>query len=386
MKLKPLVLGVGIMISLSLMILGWQVWKQNRGAGSSLGNLLEGVALEEVARVVIVSAGEQVNLERIETGWQVREQSNYPADELKLRELLLQIKRLTLDRSIGEGEEILSSLGLIGPPELAGDAMEPSKEENASESFWQGQQLQLLNKEGIPLFTLTIGEQRSNTSRASRFSGRYLRLDDGETAWLTGNDLILDDFPFNWVQKRLFGGDFYSDLRVLQLERKGKILIKLERKADNAPWQLMGAEGVLDVSSVSELVRTVGGWELAGLDKVTRRRKSGRLGPGLPMKLKLNLVSGLQYELRFNEKPSKKDMQHPVVLSVSASSEADEDTRALAARLNELQLRHTMLLSRWDIKRLPASAQDLIDKDPAKKDTGKKDPAKKDTGEKDTGK
>ena len=367
MKLKPLIWGVTVLVLLAVLAWGVQTvvrWRAVSG-GKNKG-LLQRVDLEKLHQVVLLSEDEQIHLDLSDKGWRVREQQGYPADELKLRMLLSDVNRLKLDRQVSEGEEALEALGLIPPERLlmkgkaSEDAVKADKGDKAEEAEWLGQQLQLLDKQGRPLFVVTVGEQRSSKGSAGVFAGQYLRIGDESVAWITGTSLALDDFSFAWVEKRLFMRGLGDALRLLRLERGGQLLVEIERASAQESWRLSGVEGELNMAVVSELVRTMDRLELVGLEHKPPPR---RLGPGRSMRLQLQLADGLSYDLRFNENPSKAHAtQHLAGLSAAAGKDADENIRQQVVRLNEVQAQHTLRLSRWDMERLPVSPQELLKK------------------------
>jgi len=203
--------------------------KKNRPMPSVVGQaLLPELALDKVARVVIIANGATSTVARMEDTWGVAEKHNYPADFDKLKRALVKLADLKIGQPVEVADAQRAELQLT--PETAA-------------------QLVLQDDAGQTLAALMLGANREAQSetpgRGGYPDGRFVSTDGGATVYLVADALY--DFgeadPARWVNAEILNLTS-GDIETIRITGPDRAAVELKRDpADNKLILAALAEG-----------------------------------------------------------------------------------------------------------------------------------------------
>ncbi|HWB48386.1 MAG TPA: DUF4340 domain-containing protein [Stellaceae bacterium] len=156
------------------------------GAAATGGRALPGLAgkLDQVAALRLTRGAVTVDFRLGNHGWTVVEKGNYPADQDRVRRLLLQLAELELMEPKTDKPELLARLDLDDP--AAGKSTE----------------IGLQSRSGAPLGRIVIGRARpSDVARGE--AGTYVRQVGSDQAWLARGAFALGGDALSWLDRRI---------------------------------------------------------------------------------------------------------------------------------------------------------------------------------------
>jgi hypothetical protein len=192
--------------------------RKNRPMPAAVGQaLLPDLALDKVARAIIVADGKTSTVARVEDAWGVVERHNYPADFEKLKRALVKLADLKIGQTVQVGDAQKADLRVT--PETAA-------------------QLVLQDQSGATLATLLLGETRESQSampgRGGYPDGRFVSRDGGATVYLVAD--TLDDLasaePGRWVDSEI-ASLTGSDIASIRVTGPNREPIELKRGDDD---------------------------------------------------------------------------------------------------------------------------------------------------------
>lgn len=318
MSLKWISISSAVLLLLAVAV----AWIANMGGSQAqLGRegrpIMEGVALGDVASIVLRGKGQQTTLEASPQGWLVVELQRFPADQQKVTNLLFDLREEELGYRVSDRPEKLAELGLL----MAGEA-------GAGEET--GTELVLRNAAGNDLFRFVEGKTRR--AGGASFGGRYVRVGDG-AAYLVANAANIIADPETWLDVRLLSLEpkQIRALRVRASDGKGVAILRADEASD---WQVEGAPGAeIQQHTLEALIRKLGQLEFFTL--APPDAKPGALGRNKLTTIVVELFSGIAYTVQIGE--TKVDEENNFI-SASATLDpdvTDEELRRTVERFNQ---------------------------------------------------
>lgn len=140
--------------------------------------------LGEVAALRLKRGSETVNFRMSERGWSVVEKGNYPADQGRVRKLLLQLAELELIEPKTDKPELLARLDLDDP--ASGKSTE----------------IALQNRSGVVIGQIVVGRGRPSEIEQGE-AGVYVRRVGSDQAWLARGSFTLGGDAQSWLDRRI---------------------------------------------------------------------------------------------------------------------------------------------------------------------------------------
>jgi hypothetical protein len=164
------------------------LWRADRSAGDAAtgGRALPGLAdkLGEVAAIRLTRGAMAINLRAGDRGWAVVEKGGYPADQDRVRKLLLQLAELELIEPKTDKPELLARLDLDDP------------------ANGKSTEIVLQNRNGAMLGQIVIGRDRPSDI-AKGEAGVYVRKSGSDRAWLARGSFALGGDVLSWLDRRI---------------------------------------------------------------------------------------------------------------------------------------------------------------------------------------
>jgi hypothetical protein len=231
---------------------GWIIRQNNasswQGGGQTPGRkLLPGLAINDVAQITIKSGTNELNLERRDNLWRVRERRDYPANFSQISDLLLKFA----DLKIVQSEE-------IGPSQLGRlELLPPGAETNS------GTQVEFKDQSGKTLNSVLLGKKHvRKPAENSQFGGmgdagwpdgRYVMAGVGaETVAVISDPLDgVQTKPEQWLNKEFISIENPRAIAVQYPEATNSW--KLTRASETNDWRLADArvDEKLDAAKIS---------------------------------------------------------------------------------------------------------------------------------------
>ena len=247
MNLKQL----GILLT-AVIIIGGGAWyfhnRQDRSWDSSspeMGKkLLGNFQVNDVAHIAIKDGTNELNLEKKDDLWRVRERGDYPANFSQISEFLLKVRDLKIVQTVDVGPSQLSRVGLAS-----------GQGSNAAVV------VEFKDQAEKPIRTLLLGKKHmKKSSGPSQFGGgeesfpdgRYVKVGDNPSVAVISDPLDnMEAKPDEWLNKDFFR---VEKARAIEVDfPAGTNSWKLTRDSETADWKLADAKKneELDSSKVS---------------------------------------------------------------------------------------------------------------------------------------
>lgn len=277
--------------------------------GAAIGQkLLPALSVNDVAQITVKSGTNELNLERREDVWRVRERGDYPANFQQISELLLKLA----DLKAVQNED-------IGPSQLARLELLPSGGGEGA-----GTSLELKDQNGKTLGTLLLGKKHMKKAGATtQFGGMDDESwPDGRYVMTASKTVAVISDPLDNVQPK---PDDWLNKDFLNVEKPRSIALQfpvatnswtLTRASETNDWQLANAKPgeKLDSSKISSVTSP---FSSASFSDV------GKLSPGNASSntvLTVETFDGFKYTARIG--PKLED-NYPVSFSISADLPAN---------------------------------------------------------------
>jgi len=182
--LLSLVAAAVVLVALAVLVLS----RGDRLAGDAAagGRALPGLAdkLGEVAAIRMTRGVMAIDLRAGDRGWAVVEKGGYPADQDRVRKLLLQLGELELIEPKTDKPELLARLDLDDP------------------ANGKSTEIALQNRNGARLGQIVIGRDRPSDI-AKGEAGVYVRKSGSDRAWLARGSFALGGDILSWLDRRI---------------------------------------------------------------------------------------------------------------------------------------------------------------------------------------
>lgn len=182
-----LILAAATLVSVVLAVWGL-LRRETALPEASDAPLLAGLAprINDVARVEVTSAGQTTTVERGEAGWRIVERAGYPADEAKLRGLIVRLAELRAVEAKTADPARLPRLELD----------DPAKAES------KAKQVRLLDGEGQLIAGIVVGKEAYGQFGPGR-SGGYVRRLGEDQAWLADAAVQVPGRTIDWIRREI---------------------------------------------------------------------------------------------------------------------------------------------------------------------------------------
>jgi len=374
-----------LVIALVVLAVGGAWLKQQQGSAwkatdTRIGQkLLAGVKLEDVVEFSLRGPAGRLTMVRRGGTWAIEERGNFPADEERVRALLLKLVELKIVQTEPVAQAQRARLNLLTPAAGAGTGAATS--------------LTLKDGKGKAIASLLLGKKVTTQTAASGHSadqgaptGRYVmqEKDTGSVVLVSDPLETADPKPEAWISKNLIHAERLKSVTATAADGKKRFI--LSRESESEDWTLAGGAKP-DSQKVRDAVGALQGMTLK--DVVT---DSGAAAEGLarPVTVTADTFDGLNYTLRIGGKapenrvfialsvggdpPAKRKTKKDETAEEKAKQDKtfDENRSRLLKKLEwEKKLAHwTYLVSKADVEPLLRDRAQLL---PEKK----KEPAKK---------
>ena len=177
--------------------------------------------LNQINRIGIFSAGNETRLERDEQGiWRIPEQQNYPADVVKIRNLLALFADVRTLETKTSDPEFYRKLGVEDPESEGADNVRVDF--STPDSSW----------------SLIVGRTSSQ-----RGKGNYVRKSGDDVSWLIDQTIIADKDAGDWLEQQILHIE-EADLKSITIDdaESGKQL-EVAREEAGKPLKLKNETG-----------------------------------------------------------------------------------------------------------------------------------------------
>ena len=181
--------------------------KQQKETGEAFQprKLFESLQVQDIARVEIVAAENEVTLtKQSEETWGLATRNDYPIDAERLRRLVFDIGGMQAVDRLTANPEKYDRLGVGEQPETA--------------------RVRLLDKDDNELAGLYFGKQReSQTDTPGGFApprGQYVRIENDPAVYLLGAVSYIDSDPTQWLQREVIKVE-QENLQRVRVENRG---------------------------------------------------------------------------------------------------------------------------------------------------------------------
>ncbi len=210
---------------------GWLLSKRDEASWSGAEtsrvgqNLLKDFPVNDVAAIVMKNAKGELNLQRQNNQWQVKERGGYPASFSHIGDVLLKLQEMKITQSES-----------ITPAQRAAlELAEPGKGEAS------GTSVEFKDQSGKTLTSLTLGKKylRKGGANEQGFpAGRYVLVgsDAGNVAVVSDPLLDVEPKADMWISKEFVQVDKPKAVSVSDAD--GKLKWKVSREKEGADWQL----------------------------------------------------------------------------------------------------------------------------------------------------
>lgn len=180
--------GIAVVLGLAFSFSSNDLATVGSGARVEVFRDVEG---ESIAKVKLQSDAKSLELVNTPTGWAVPDRGNYPADEGKIRSLLLQVLSLTVNQKITDSADKYKTLGVDDEALTRGNG-----------------KIAFSDSEGKELGALLIGESRRPSRRdeanQSGSTGQYVRRAGELGVFVIPDSISFATIPEGWIQTDLF--------------------------------------------------------------------------------------------------------------------------------------------------------------------------------------
>jgi hypothetical protein len=264
-----------------------------------------GPRLGQAARVEIVTAKATLVLARKDGRWVLPDRANYPADQTRVRQLLIGLTELsrTEPRTADAGE--YARLG-VEDPHLA----------NASAKL-----LRVLDAAGRPLAELIVGHARTRT-RGDLPDQVYIRGPSDTRAWLAEGSLPVDGDALSWIARAI--ADIPPERIASVVATRGEQRLEFARVNDAMTLTAPTDYPKLDQFKVDDVARALDHLTLTDV------KPAGQVPGAAIGETVLTTTDGMAVKVTVN----KAGADLWVVLSARGDGTAKDEAAALQARVD----------------------------------------------------
>ena len=311
--MKPKQLTLVIVLALTLGGLGWWIVRRDAASfqtgGPGLGEkVLADFPLNDVTKVVIRDATNELQLVRDQEIWKVRERHDYPANFVDLGGFLRKVWELKVVQSEQVGESQLGRLQLLDPAQGGTNA---------------GTRVEFQGAGGKSIATLLLGKKHMRQSDTSSSfggegypDGRWVRVvgGAGQAALVSETFNEIEPKADRWLNKDFFKVEKLKSVEVTHPEPTNSW--RLYRETEGGELKLADTtEGEkLDTGKASP-VGTILSWP-SFVDVVAADAPADVTGLDAPVVARLETFEGFTYQLKLGGK-SETNENHHIQISVN---------------------------------------------------------------------
>jgi Domain of unknown function (DUF4340) len=365
MKRKQVYLLVAIALVLVVAGTIFQMWQSSTWKeATSNRQIYPNLAVNDVTKVHVQTAKDNLTLQTSGDTWQVAERYGYPADFTKIRELLRSIWDLKYVRVLEIGLSQFGRLQLLPPGQ--GDQ--------------SGTEIDLIGNGDKKITTLILGKRPSG-SESALGSGRFaFNPDRKDQAYLIDETFpTLDPLnPSTWLNKQ------FVDTQKLRFVSRGNVGNapgwKVSRKDEHADWELQ--DPAANESLEKENANPLSSFSISLQDVRPESAPVNETGLQQPLVAELETFDGFHYQLEIGGAGPeqthflrvKVSANLPQTRTPAANESAEEKTKKgeefnkqleqWKTRLaNEQKLEHwVFLVNDWSLEPLLKSRTDFVEK------------------------
>ena len=297
---------------------GLMIHERNTGAwqrsGPAFGGkLLPGLAVNDVAQIVIRSGTNELDLARRDNLWRVRERWDYPANFAAISDLLLKLS----DLKIAQSQE-------VGPSQLGRFALLPPGPGTNT-----GTLIEFKDQGGRTLNSVLLGKkhlkQPAGNSPAGGLGdegwpdGRYVQIGEGAKTLAVISDPLdnVQPKPEPWLNKEFFS---LTRLRTIALQyAEATNSWKLTRTSETNDWQLADARAD-EKPDASKISGVTGPFSSVDFADVSTNTGPEIFNPTNGTVLTVETFDGFVYTARIG---AKQGDDYPVTFSIAARPPAE---------------------------------------------------------------
>lgn len=296
MKLKTVIMLVALAgIFVALAYYSNQKKKTHAAPSAIGGKVLPNLAINRVAKLVIMSKDGTTTVAKDRDKWVVASRFNYPAKFEKIVDTIRELSELKIGQTVNAPPSRLASFNLLPP------------QPGTNKSAQTGALLELRDDKDGLLASLLIGKEfkRPPDKAAPEMmfnfggysDGQYVRTVDGKVYLVSKNLERMTEETKTWL-----ADDFINvpanDIKEIEVTGPERAAIKLARARDNEPFELADLqknEGTLDSSKVNQMT---GALSYFGFDDAADPALSLKeTGLDRPIVFKVETKEGLIYTL-----------------------------------------------------------------------------------------
>ena len=264
--------------------------------------------LGELSRLHLTRAAVTINFAALDHRWTIVEKGNYPADQDRVRKLLLQLADLELIEPKTDRPELLARLDLDDPA-------------NGKSTLVTAQ-----DRGGALVAQLIIGRRRPNEIGGGD-AGVYVRKPDGDQAWLARGAFDLGGDALSWIDRRVIDIAPARVASVVLTAPDGNAVI-VARGSPDQPFAIDGLPADSRPKPDAALATPAGALEALDLDDVKPASEQPIPEEGTTT-ASFTTFDGLVVGLRL----SPPDAGDWLAIDATGFGKGEDEAKALSARL-----------------------------------------------------
>jgi hypothetical protein len=301
-------------------------WSTGKAGGAALFPTLQADA-PKIATIDIHKGTEAITLKRSGEQWLIQQHDNFPANNEKVRSLLVKLTEARLSEPKTRLKKHYPLLELDDPG---------AKTSNA-------RYLKALDADGKPIVDLIVGKQRMDAFGSGK-SGTYIRRPNEEQTWLVSTEIDAGASLDAWVNPRLFEAQ-KDKVKQLSIAVPGQEPLQIDWDAGTRDFKLANIPEGMKIKYVNSIGDIV---DAARVLDFTDVRKAKADAPADKVS---TITAEMQNGMKVEIKLTRDSGQVWVSLSATGDGTAKADADALNARTKG-----------WDFRIPSTKADDILKK------------------------
>ncbi|MCZ6553364.1 MAG: DUF4340 domain-containing protein [SAR324 cluster bacterium] len=266
MKLKTIAIATGALLAVAVLVaLLRDPGGERREVGRSGQPVLLPEHMENVAKFRFDNGEDTATIRSAERGWVIEEEFDFPVEQRFLRQFLLKLSELRLERRITDKPEVFPELGVLRPSENGG-----KREENRT-----GIEFTVIDADGEAAFRAVFGNRRRSAEQGgaqagvSGSGGMYMRDLADDTVYIISGAPRIFTKSREWIKAVILDFKAKKDLKRFRIQRANGEVIAVERIGEppeevdfktKVDWRLDGVEDIsrLDQRVILEIAKGLG--------------------------------------------------------------------------------------------------------------------------------
>ena len=357
MKLKVLALASGILVLLAVAAFAVNRWMNEPQDQGRVGQTLMGLAdPADARRIEIVTPEHKVTLDTTDgSTWTVAQQGEFPVDIKKVKSLFVKLTTVKLAHKVTDNPDKLAELGLLTQAENGGK-LEQGK---------TGKRLTISGKDGKPLFSLVLGNDRRGEG-AMAFGGTFVRYPSEKSAYLISDSVLVDLKPQDWIDTVVLDVDADKSLQSVRVSKPGERTVQLTRAKAGEPWALAGLpDAEVDQDAVKRLAGQLAGLDIFGV--APQGQTAEELGRKRTGQLEFAFFDKRRFSMDIGEQKAKDEYRYLTLHAALDPSVKDEKLQEWVDAFNKRFEGRKLAVYDWDGSRMLQAWKDYKKKPATKK-------------------